>query len=257
MPSNPYTRVRNNLLSKRERKSRLVWDEFILKLTQQLTNKLIAIWYFWNLTPGPENVRSGKRLSLLSGNTFHRDCKVSVVAPTSRIFSLCSRLSTSQPVNWMMASGQHNYYWNPQSSTWSPQPLSWDPPSSGNLAPVSSWQQSSLSWSPSGQEEPQEERRGGGRQGRGGRRQDKEKNRMAVRSSRAKKRREEEEIRMEIPVYREENRKLENSILGMEAKLELLGQIVSAQDQATGGQFSNSPEGSQIANIINGMEKGN
>ena len=163
----------------------------------------------------------------------------------------------SQPVNWMMASGQHNYYWNPQSSTWSPQPLSWDPPGSGNLAPVSSWQQSSLSWSPSSQEEPQEERRGGGRQGRGGRRQDKEKNRMAVRSSRAKKRREEEEIRMEIPVYREENRKLENSILGMEAKLELLGQIVSAQDQATGGQFSNSPEGSQIANIINGMEKGN
>ena len=131
----------------------------------------------------------------------------------------------SQPVNWMMASGQHNYYWNPHSSTWSPQPLSWDPPGSGNLAPVSSpsWQQSSLCWSPSGQEEPQEVR----------------------------------ETRMEIPVYREENRKLENSILGMEAKLELLGQIVSAQDQATGGQFSNSPEGSQIANIINGMEKGN
>ena len=68
---------------------------------------------------------------------------------------------------------------------------------------------------------------------------------------------EEEEVRMKIPVYREENRKLENSILGMEAKLELLGRIVSAQDQATGGQFSNSPEGSQIANIISEIKNGN
>ena len=37
-----------------------------------------------------------ERDCLCSLETFHRDCKVLVVAPTSRIFSLCSRLSTSQ-----------------------------------------------------------------------------------------------------------------------------------------------------------------
>ena len=73
-----------------------------------------------------------------------------------------------------------------------------------------------------------------------------EKNKIAVREHRDRKRLEDKERREDIQKLREENMRLESSIQALRAQEELFRNIIEAHVQATGGQFSSTPEGSQI-----------
>ena len=73
-----------------------------------------------------------------------------------------------------------------------------------------------------------------------------ENNRMAVRKHRDAKRIKDEERRADIKKLTEENMRLESNIQALRAQEELFRSIVDAHDLASGGQFSRTPEGSQI-----------
>ena len=84
----------------------------------------------------------------------------------------------------------------------------------------------------------------------------KEKNRIAVANHRAGQKKEEERRKAEIERFKEENRRLENKISAQRAELEFIGNIVFAHDQASGGQFSRTPEGAQIKEFISESPSG-
>ena len=76
------------------------------------------------------------------------------------------------------------------------------------------------------------------------------KNKIAVRKHRAAQKEEDEKREAEIQRYKEENMKLENSIRVMRAEGELFRSFVEAHDLASGGEFSRTPEGSQLIENI-------
>ena len=73
-----------------------------------------------------------------------------------------------------------------------------------------------------------------------------EKNKIAVRKHRDTKRTEGEERRENIQKLKEDNMRLESNIQALRAQEDLLRSIIEAHVQTSGGQFSSTPEGSQI-----------
>ena len=73
-----------------------------------------------------------------------------------------------------------------------------------------------------------------------------EKNKIAVRKHRDTKRTEGEERRENIQKLKEDNMRLESNIQALRAQEELLRSIIEAHVLKSGGQFSSTPEGSQI-----------
>ena len=73
---------------------------------------------------------------------------------------------------------------------------------------------------------------------------------MAVRKHRDAKRIKDEERRADIKKLTEENMRLESNIQALRAQEEVFRSIVAAHDLASGGQFSRTPEGSQIIENI-------
>ena len=76
------------------------------------------------------------------------------------------------------------------------------------------------------------------------------KNKIAVRKHRAAQKEEDEARKAAIQRYKEDNMKREISIREMRAEGELLRSILEAHDLASGGQFSRTPEGSQLMEKI-------
>ena len=76
------------------------------------------------------------------------------------------------------------------------------------------------------------------------------KTRIAVSKWRKKEKEAEEKRNADIQRLREENARLENDIRAQRAEMELFGTIVAAHDRASGGEFSRTPEGSQIKEFI-------
>ena len=72
----------------------------------------------------------------------------------------------------------------------------------------------------------------------------------AVTKHRAAKKEEEEKRKTAIRQYKEDNMRLEASIQVMRAEGELLRSFVEAHEEASGGEFSRTPEGSQLIENI-------
>ena len=82
----------------------------------------------------------------------------------------------------------------------------------------------------------------------------KEKNRIAVKKHRATRKEEEEKRKAAIQHYKEENSQLEKNIQVLRAEGEIFRSIVEAHDRASGGQFSRTPEGYKLVDIISQID---
>ena len=76
------------------------------------------------------------------------------------------------------------------------------------------------------------------------------KGRIAVKKHRANRKEDDEKRKAAIQHCKEDNIRLENDIRVLRAEGELYRSIVEAHDRASGGQFSRTPEGSQLIENI-------